>query len=286
MAEIQVFISLLWDNDVNGPLFWQKRWTSLAQEVIFYFLEVMTLSDFFTLEWSRSIDTLVNIFKTLKDVESKNALILQCLLIWVVKNSPTMADSKLLIGTQSWRKVLTFGAQARKSWFSRSNGSGCQLFAQRPCKSVAKGTFLLHKGCLDLHQLQKQAQGQSNCWQVTGEYPEEQLHYVCTTNIFLWDSSADQVCAQAWGTQWRVLRAEGQWQSRSSLVESGSLEPSLQPSSMQTLCLTRVIWIHVSTLTKEKWQLEAKEQIPSFVTKLPLLIPKPVLSHQLFVTSW
>lgn len=51
-------------------------------------------------------------------------------------------------------------------------------------------------------------------------------------------------------------------------------------------CLTRVIWIHVSTLTKEKWQLEAKEQIPSFVTKLPLLIPKPVLSHQLFVTSW
>lgn len=47
----------------------------------------MTLSDFFTLEWSRSIDTLVNIFKTLKDVESKNALILQCLLIWVVKYS-------------------------------------------------------------------------------------------------------------------------------------------------------------------------------------------------------
>ena len=116
-------------------------------------------------------------------------------------------------------------------------------------------------------------------WQVTGEHPEEQLRCVCTTNIFLWDSSADQVYAQAWGTQWRVLRAEGQWQSHSSLVESASLEPSLQPSCMQMLCLIRVIWTHVSTPTKEKWQLEAKEQIPSFVTKLPLLIPKPVLSH-------
>ena len=73
-----------------------------------------------------------------------------------------MADFKLLRGTLSWRKVLTFGAQVRKSWFSRSNVSGYQLFAQRPCKSVAKGTFLLHKGYLDLHQLQKQAQGQGN----------------------------------------------------------------------------------------------------------------------------
>ena len=144
------------------------------------------------------------------------------------KNTPTMADFKLLMWTQSWEEMLTVGShKPGRADSGTPVGRNISCLPKRPANLLPREFFSSTEAtwiCISCKsKLRTKVIVLINDWGVVWG----------VTSLYVYNkhipqgSSTVLVCVQAWDIQWRILRAEQQWESHSSLVDSGSLETGL-----------------------------------------------------------